>query len=172
MSPLARLRASALVSSMAMACLTSRLPAQDVVADSAYYLAKPLPMHAWALGYSPAAGLLGAEVTVRLRKSPESISAGFGALGGGVRINRELRKRPEGMTDGSGVMPYAAVGATWVNFLFWTQAPMVNAETGVQLWPMAGGGLYGDVGIGVGRVWWRDAPQTMPLIHFLIGHTW
>lgn len=125
------------------------------------------PTQAIAVGWSPAAGLIGAECVKKSFSFAPRLGGALGVgLGGfGARLNLSLR-RPTGRR----AVPYLGVGYAYTPW-FPVLAGISSVETlegGVQFWPARGRHFYADVGAGYARVnSGRDEPGVV--IRALLG---
>lgn len=147
-------------------CLTAiavTTPSRAVQSQSA-----PAPTHAFGIGWSPAAGLIGVEFVDRsfVRAPRLGGAAGIGLAGVGARLNIGLRNPAAHRR-----LPYLGVGyvtTPWLPVLKMTGAASV--EGGVQLWPSRADGMYFDVGAGVAFLTGASS-TTGPVLRLLVGHT-
>jgi hypothetical protein len=156
---------AALVGTLAVATAVA-LPAQEAAADSS---ARPPVRTALALGWSPAAGAIGAEWVHRAAPGRRlGWAAGVGFAGFGARLNLELARR--GRAGARQRVPYVGVGALatpWMPVLDTRGA--ASLEGGVQFWPVARGGWYADLGAGAAAVFSGDGTQPGPVLRLLVG---
>ena len=124
------------------------------------------PREAIAVGWSPAAGLIGAEFVGRAHSRAPRLGAavGIGLAGFGGRFNLALRD-PWAHTR----VPYLGVGyvtTPWLPVIRMSGA--ASLEGGVQFWPTAKQNVYVDAGAGVARLF-GAAASTGPVLRLLVG---
>ena len=133
---------------------------------NAHGQAAAVPREAVAVGWSPAAGLVGAEFVVRSHsRAPRlGVAVGIGIGGFGGRLNIALRD-PRAHTR----VPYLGGGyvtTPWLPVLRMSGA--ASLEGGMQFWPVSKQNLYFDVGAGAARLFGAGA-STGPVLRLLVG---
>ena len=127
-----------------------------------------MPGHAYALGWSPAAGLIGVELVARSFSAAPRFggAVGVGVGGAGARLNLTLRE-PRAYNK----VPYVAVGyvvTPWIPSIKLKSA--VTIEGGVQVWPVSPRKLYLDFGTGIAFL--SGASDKLgPVLRLLVGQT-
>lgn len=129
-----------------------------------------MPTRAWALGWSPAAGLVGVELVARSFSPTTRVggAAGIGIGGAGVRLNVALRE-PRAHNR----VPYVAAGIVAVAWLPTIAATTVTTiEGGVQFWPQTPRRFYMDLGAGIGfQDSTPDWERIVPAVRIVFGRT-
>lgn len=127
-----------------------------------------LPVHAFAFGWSPAAGLLGVELVARSFSGAPRLGGaiGVGIAGVGARLDFSLRD-PTAFNK----VPYIAggyVATPWIPTVKLTGAATI--EGGVQIWPVNPRRLYLDFGTGIAFL--SGASNKLgPVVRLLVGRT-
>lgn len=115
--------------------------------------AAPPPRQALAIGWSPAAGIVGVEYVRRPSRGgplPVGFAAGAGILGVGARVHVGLRR---GGAPARQRVPYVGAGYAanmWLDFS--SVRSVTTGEAGVQFWPAARRRAYFDFGAGAALV--------------------
>ncbi len=127
-----------------------------------------VPTNAYAIGWSPAAGLLGVEWVVRSFSAASRFGGAAGAgLGGvGVRLNVSLRQPRT--HDRVPYIGFGYVATPWLPAVKLTS--VTSIEGGVQFWPTKPRRLYFDLGAGVGFLT-GAANKVGPVLRLVAGQT-
>jgi hypothetical protein len=153
--------------------LSSLLALPLLVAGAQRAAAQPArvpPTRAIGVGWSPAAGLFGAELVARSFAMAPRLggAAGVGFGGVGARLNVALRDPAAHRR-----VPYVGAGysaALWLPLI--ELSGVTSLEGGVQFWPTAGRGMYLDLGGGVAYLTGTgDGDEFGPVIRLLVGGT-
>lgn len=129
------------------------------------------PRYALAIGWSPAAGLIGGEVVRRPGPGgqlPVGFAVGAGLLGPGARVHVALGRTA---APAARRVPYAGVGYTanaWADYATFRRA--ATAEGGVQFWPARRHRVYADLGAGAALVsHYGGRTSGGPVLRALVG---
>ena len=127
-----------------------------------------VPLHAFAFGWSPAAGLIGVELVARSFEQAPRLGGAVGVGIGGVGARLDLTLR-EPRTHNR--VPYLAAGyviTPWIPSVKLSSA--ATFEGGVQIWPVRPRRLYLDVGTGIAFL--SGASDKLgPVLRLLVGAT-
>lgn len=128
--------------------------------------AQSAPRTAIAAGYSPAAGLIGAEWVRWPRSGRLGMAVGAGLAGAGGRVNVSSVRRDNDRRR----VPYVGAGylvMPWLPFV--SARGAASLEGGVQFWPAPGHRFYADLGAGAALLHGSAGHWVGPVLRLTLG---